>query len=238
MRRNYIFLAIYMLVMGAGLAYHNFGRGIAYDSPGFGESFLPVTLTLAVLVIIYWMVNRKSLLLETGGKPGYLWFSIPFVPIAGLAVYAMVAGFDARVSFFIVILDSLLIGIAEEGMFRGILLGGLARGTGPVRAVIVSALFFSLLHALNLLGGLAPSDVLNQMVSTFVMGLFLGAAYLDTRKLWLVMLFHALWDYLMLSGTFPDASLLVVVMFAAYVAEFLIAIVLLVRFGKGHPVMS
>ncbi|MGN0349272.1 MAG: lysostaphin resistance A-like protein [Roseburia sp.] len=237
--KNYGFLCLYMIIMGGGLVYCNYVLHTTYDSPEFSEKFLPIMIILAVLVLIYGIRNRKDFVIITENKKRYLWFLLLFVPISGLALYSAVKGFDLSMAFFIVFFDSLLIGIAEEGMYRGILLGGLLRKTSPVAAIVVSAVLFSLLHLLNVLGGIELSEVLNQMVSTFLMGLFLGSVYVDSKNILLAILFHFFWDYIMLTGVLGELSMLFVVIFGVTALEVIISAILLFQFRKmPKPILN
>lgn len=230
--KNRFFLSLYMIIMGAGLAFTNYCLNTPYTSEEFGRKFMPVTATLAVIVLIYGSRHRKDLEIITDNRKGHLWFLILFVPVTGLAIYSAVRSFDGTGAFFLVILDSLLVGIGEEGMFRGILLGGLLRKKRPVVAVLISAILFSCLHFLNLLGGVGASDVMDQMLSTFILGMFLGCTYLYTKNIVFPVLFHFAWDYIMLSGGLTGSPLMVIAIVGVGVMEALIAAILLFGFRK------
>ncbi len=230
--KNYIFLFVYMVIMAAGLLYCNYGLGTAYDSPEFSAKFLPVMIILAVMVLIYAIKNKKDLAVNTDNKKGYLWFLLIFIPLLGMGIYSVIKNFGLRAEFFVVLFDSFLIGIAEEGMYRGILMGGLLRKLRPIAAIIISAVLFSLLHFLNILGGVGLSDVSNQMISTFFMGLFLGSAYLYTKNIWFPILFHFIWDYIILSGAVAGSSIMTVTVFGITGFELVISAILLFKFRK------
>jgi len=69
--------------------------------------------------------------------------------------------------------------IYEEVIFRGILLKGMARRMNPKLALVVSALFFAVLH-LNIPQG----------INAFLLGLVIGAIYLGTGSIYLSILAH------------------------------------------------
>lgn len=229
---NFILLLIYMLLMGAGLVFCNYVLKTPYNTTEFSEKFLPVMIILAVMVLIYALKNRKKIDLITENKKGYLWFGLIFVPLICIAIYSGVKSFDKSLLFFIVIFDSMLIGIAEEGMYRWILLGGLLRKMKPVRAILISALLFSSLHLLNILGGIEFSEVVNQLFSTFFMGIFLGLVYLDTKNILFPMLFHFVWDYIMLTGAIEDSPIQSVVIFGTIAFELAVSVILMIKFKK------
>lgn len=68
----------------------------------------------------------------------------------------------------------------EEFLCRGYLLGSLQKCYGATRAVLLSSLFFGVLHV-------QPVAVVN----AFLMGVVLGVVYLATRTLWAPILLHA-----------------------------------------------
>ncbi|MBU3143213.1 CPBP family intramembrane glutamic endopeptidase [Clostridium sp. CF012] len=69
--------------------------------------------------------------------------------------------------------------IYEEVIFRGILLKGMASKIDPTLALIVSALFFALVH-LNIPQG----------INAFLLGLIIGAIYLNTGSIYLCIFAH------------------------------------------------
>jgi len=69
--------------------------------------------------------------------------------------------------------------IYEEVIFRGILLKGMASRMNPKLALVVSALFFAVLH-LNIPQG----------INAFLLGLVIGAIYLSTGSIYLSILAH------------------------------------------------
>lgn len=69
--------------------------------------------------------------------------------------------------------------IFEEWLCRGILLRGLLAKMSPLWAIVISALFFSLIH-------MNPWQGLN----AFLFGLMIGYVYYKTGSLWLTMLLH------------------------------------------------
>lgn len=89
----------------------------------------------------------------------------------------------AEVGFISVGGQILLIGvigpIAEEMVFRGLIMGGISRRLGTGVAIVMSALLFALFHA----------DI-TYLAPLFVLGLVLGGLYGVFRSLWVPILFH------------------------------------------------
>ncbi len=84
--------------------------------------------------------------------------------------------------FYIVILAVVVLpSFFEEILYRGIILEGFAHNYRPSTAVFLSALLFGLVHIF-----------LIQVISAFIIGLFLGWLYLKSGSLLLVMFVHGL----------------------------------------------
>ncbi len=229
MKKQYILLTAYMMIMGVGLFICNQFLNTPYHSSEFSRKFLPFMLILTALVLTYGIKNKKELALHSESKPGYVFSALLFIPVVGFGLYAMVRGFSPELAFAILIIDTALIGIAEEGMYRGILLGVMAKRMNPLLAILLSSLLFCALHVLNIIGGLSASELMGQLVSTFVMGVFLGAMYLDTRKILFPIIFHSFWDYILLSGSLEEVEFLPIVLIGVYVLEVCISLVIIIK---------
>jgi membrane protease YdiL (CAAX protease family) len=70
--------------------------------------------------------------------------------------------------------------ILEELIFRGIILDGLLKQYSPVKSILISSLLFGLVH-------LNPW----QFVTGFIIGIFSGWVYYETRSLTLSVIIHA-----------------------------------------------
>ncbi|MGY6554262.1 MAG: CPBP family intramembrane glutamic endopeptidase [Wenzhouxiangella sp.] len=87
-----------------------------------------------------------------------------------------------------VILVSLLAGVGEELLFRGVIQGGLSGLIGPWPALILASVVFGLMHALTRA----------YFVVATLMGLYLGLFYLWTGNLLIPVLIHFLYDWAVL----------------------------------------
>lgn len=88
---------------------------------------------------------------------------------------------------------TLFIGIAEEVLFRGVVLKCFSENSIR-KGMFASALLFSLFHFSNLL--ILPNllPVIGQVVSTFVFGMFTAAIAVKSNTLLPLILYHWLWD--------------------------------------------
>lgn len=89
-----------------------------------------------------------------------------------------------------------LIGLTEEIMFRGILLRAALKRMPVARAMLLSAGLFGLMHGVNSVTGQTFSATFQQAVFAFLVGLFLAPVALRAGSLWVVIIWHAVWDFL------------------------------------------
>lgn len=95
----------------------------------------------------------------------------------------------------------LLVALVEEGIFRGIIFRLLERSSGSWVALILSSLFFGLMHLLNNPG----ATLFGALAIALEAGILLGAAYMLTRNLWLAVGIHWAWDFF--EGPFFGATI-------------------------------
>lgn len=97
------------------------------------------------------------------------------------------------------------VGMFEEGLFRGIVLGALLARMGRTRAgvlgaAVVSSLLFGVVHVLPFVIGGQVSDALGlaqavlKTLQTGIVGLLMAAVFVKTRNIWTVVLVHGLND--------------------------------------------
>lgn len=159
-------------------------------------------------------------------------FLVIFLPLAALTLYYLLTNGSFTYAFMAPLATTLLVGAAEETMFRRILfirLLGLFQERGFKKALLISAVCFSLLHAVNILGGAPVSQVLMQLAATFVAGLFYVLMFDYTRNIYLLIIMHFLWDYILFSGATKQIPVYAVLMGILQAAEIVIMLVLLVR---------
>ncbi len=100
-----------------------------------------------------------------------------------------------------------MVGVSEELMFRGIVvLHGALKDTSVIKSVIISAIVFSLLHSINVLGGNSLQEMIMQLGFTFVMGMFLGLIILKVNSLIPLIIFHWLWDFSLISSNIINSQ--------------------------------
>ena len=130
------------------------------------------------------------------------WWLLPnFVIIAALFAIALHSD-TAELSrlALVIIVTTALVGFSEELMFRGIVFQGGLREMSTGKAILVSAMLFSLLHSVNVLAFVPLQGMLMQLALTFVFGLAMACYVLRIKSLLPLMVFHALWDMVQFLG--------------------------------------
>jgi len=117
--------------------------------------------------------------------------------VAYLAIQLNPREFIFNHQFAVVLLlfsAGLLGALAEELVFRVFISTNLYRaGFSPRRVIVVSSIFFSVIHTLNIFKfEYDLFSILNQLVFAFFVGLLLGSLYFITRSLLFVWIFHFL----------------------------------------------
>ena len=101
---------------------------------------------------------------------------------------------------------TLLVGFAEETMFRGIVLRGALKGHGVFTAMLISAVLFALLHVVNIFGGLPVESLPNDQFSQLMYGLFMAPLALLIGNLTPLIIYHALNDFSVLASMVVPVS--------------------------------
>jgi membrane protease YdiL (CAAX protease family) len=149
-----------------------------------------------IVVFLIWKipaVRRHPLRLLAARELPWVYLLLPLLVFAQMALRMLVAflhlpnwmGDTMRklsefpgLSFFVICVSA---PILEELLFRGLLLPGLLKNYGPRKAIFQSSLLFGVMH-------LNPA----QVVSAFLLGLFLGWLYYRTKSLAVCIVVHFL----------------------------------------------
>lgn len=176
---------------------------------GLGFRVLDTALVLAIIWLFRRFIDKRSFIsLGFQFSPGW-WREA----LAGFAfsVAGWVAIFMAGLSFGAVavtnvawsggnwpgilaalaggLVFNIFVGIAEEADARGYMLQNLAEGINFFPAVLVSSLYFGVLHLLN------PGAGLLSTLGIFFAGILLALGYYATGRLWFSIGMHAAWNF-------------------------------------------
>lgn len=125
------------------------------------------------------------------------------IPLLQLTDVGMVTAGPARIASFAA--WALLVGFAEEGLLRGVVLRAL-RPAGVMRAAVLSSLLFGLAHLVNVLDGRDLFSTLVQVVYATFIGIGFAGPFVATGAIWPAIVVHALIDFTDAAGrdfTFP-----------------------------------
>ncbi|HHQ7207650.1 TPA: CPBP family intramembrane glutamic endopeptidase, partial [Staphylococcus aureus] len=100
-----------------------------------------------------------------------------------------------------------LVGFSEELLFRGILLHVLLEKRTVVYSIIISSILFSLLHSVNILGGLPLAGMIGQLILTFLFGVIFSCLSLLIKNIIPLILYHFIWDFVIFSQSLVNAKL-------------------------------
>ena len=159
-------------------------------------------VVLAVLAIIALRKNNWASNALRSPTPRSWWIIFP-VAIYSLIVYPLL--FTGTLALNVsdpnlasgVACNGFAAGALEEIVFRGLILSLWLSSdledqklNHAWRAIVVSALFFSLSHALNLFVGHAEARVIAQLVWSFLLGAVFGCLRIVGRSIWPVAVLH------------------------------------------------
>jgi membrane protease YdiL (CAAX protease family) len=189
---------------------HEDDRGFGFEPPAGSMVILFGTLIEAALGAFAWAIGR-AIDLDAANVEDWRWAdfgigtlaTIPMLVLFFVCVKSRWQPFAAIRRVFNDLLVplfqgahwselaalSLAAGLGEELLFRGLLQSGLGRVLNPWIAVVIVSLVFGLAHAIT------PTYV---VVATFL-GLYLGALHLLLGSLLVVIVAHALYDFIALS---------------------------------------
>jgi membrane protease YdiL (CAAX protease family) len=115
--------------------------------------------------------------------------ALTFAVLAALGVYQFGGVNVPSFKMLVPLAELLLVGMAEEMMFRGVIFGVTERSLGSKPAIVISALVFSLAHLSN-----EGISVLSIAVIA-VYGVMQAGLYMKTRRLWACIGTHIAWNY-------------------------------------------
>jgi hypothetical protein len=194
--------------MGVAMFYMKTFRGITYGAPEMMTVFWIVLLGLNLLNVV-WVTRYfgwQAIGFRSLDRKQLLWFLPSIVLLIAMWVICL-SGFGqtslsaAQWQLFAVAgFTTLLVGIGEETMYRGIMLHGFLTTQRVRWAMLVSAIGFSLLHAVNVFGGVPLLGVPMQLIMTFLFGFLLAPLMLKLNNIVPLIIFHWLWDFVLFAA--------------------------------------
>ena len=166
----------------------------------FGDGSLQMLLGLvAISTVLLAVIRLLGIQKELGmtrwlqNGRALLWLLPMWVLSTGNLWGGVGVRYDAITSVMAV-LSFLLVGVAEEIIFRGFLFNGMKKTGSLTVAIIVSAITFGMGHIVNLLTGHATAETLVQMIFAVAWGFLFTFAYLKGGSLLPCIAIHGLID--------------------------------------------
>lgn len=129
-----------------------------------------------------------------------LWF--PALYLLFFALLPAVLGLPPAGTLLFIALNTALIGLSEEWMFRGVLFLGLRSRLKLWPSILLTSLLFGAVHVLNVITTGQLIEAVVQSVAAFMSGMLLLALLIRTGSIWIPMAYHTLWDF----GTFVASA--------------------------------
>ncbi len=163
--------------------------GLLWNRRATRDLILGIGLTGVIFAVIYFLEWALGYL----QFESYAWQAQPLAPVIQATLLMLLA--------------YVFTGWGEELVFRGYWLQNLVEGLNLFWGVVISSLFFSVVHLLS-----NPSVSLGAGLGLMVGGIFFAFAYLRTNQLWLPIGIHIGWNFFegtvfgfRVSGTDPFA---------------------------------
>ena len=167
-----------------------------FDLEGGPDKVLLTGSKLASAAVALSIVDRLGWFRRVGLTAPRRWNRLWLAWLPALYVaFALAGGTNGQAMLAVlgIVGLALAVGLEEELWTRGLVLESL-RWRGTTVAVVLSSLWFGLLHSLNLLGGQPATATLAQMGFATAFGMAVGAVRVRTGTLWVPIALHALYD--------------------------------------------
>jgi membrane protease YdiL (CAAX protease family) len=191
----YILITILSALLGAVWPGEPYGQYIG----GTIGRVISIVILLMALARLAWL--RPAGFTRPGRPQAWLIGLVLLAYWIPVSAYAVTGNVDFSISdpalLSVLILFFLELGFLEEIAFRGLIQYALVRAwgntnRGPIKSVLVSALFFGAMHVIYIISGTPLPALSLQMLETFFLGIFLGALVLHGSSIYPAVLFHGI----------------------------------------------
>jgi len=176
---------------------------LSLDKGSAGRGALSMVVLIPAVYLAYWayvrVIERRPLSelswrgafgeLGVGVLIGAGIFSAVMLAIAGFGGYH-VLGVNPLIAMLPIFTVSVISGFVEEIVARGIIFRIVEDGLGTWAALVISASLFGALHHFN-----PGATWISSLSIALTAGVLLAAAFVVTRRLWLVIGIHFAWNF-------------------------------------------
>lgn len=237
---GFVVLVVIYLVIIQGLGQLlTLGQEVDYARPTTADALVrstlvPVAVSLVfALGIVSWLGWWRPV--WTDDRPVQRWVVVvPALMVASILIVTDYVGLAAKpLGFVVLLLTVLMVGLAEEIMFRGVAVTLFRRrGFSEGRVALWSTVVFGLAHASNIVSEGASAFI--QVLITVLAGYLFYLTRRWSGGLLVPALVHAFWDFSLLSGLVTEGRSYPLALFAL-VIEIGIGIVLFRRRHRIEP---
>jgi uncharacterized protein len=189
-----------LLTVGTGLLLARAPQQALADTVSGGVG-LPWVLALLLLAgVARAHGDRRALGLQAPAPHSWRLLWLPLAYACAMLALDAANGWPAPRVLLFVAINTALVGLSEELMFRGVLFAGCRARLALWPAMLLSSALFGAAHALNVLATGQLEAALLQSACAFLQGFGYLAIRLRTGSLWPVALVHALWDFSLVAG--------------------------------------
>lgn len=172
-----------------------FGQGVSLlDLVRHGISYnilLAATVVVGACLAFGW--RDVGVAAPRPGTLRVLWF--PLIYLGLLFGVALALGFPAQRVMLFLAINTLLVGLSEELMFRGILFRAFLTRLSLWPSIIATTAMFGSVHILNGFGTGDWSAAVVQAVAAALSGITLMAIMLRTGSILVAIAYHSAWDF-------------------------------------------
>ncbi len=182
-----------------------------YGSPAFVIGYfwteLLFTALLLLATVLFW--RASTLGLRRPQVPGSWLQVLPLALLVTLAVgvrtwigtQPVTAATPDAATSLLLLRTTLLVGLNEEWLFRGVALAAFTHWWGWRRGWLAALLAFGCVHLINLIGGVIPAAAAFQFLNTMLVGSVFLLAAVATRSLLWPVLGHAAYDWAVIDAS-------------------------------------
>ncbi len=196
----------YIAIMAIAMSLMHFVFHYNYTNPNMTKVLIVFEFIMTIYAIYMYNKLAKGLMFQ----PFQLHWALALIfafEIIAIIVALFTGSFANHISLLLIVtLTTLLVGISEEMIFRGILLPIFMQKRNVIIAVLFSAIGFSLLHSVNVLGGLSFQEAGFQVLMTLFAGIFYALLALKIKNIIPLMILHWLWDLILITESITGAS--------------------------------
>ncbi len=204
---------IYTLMMAAGMYTLGYIVGGNYADPTMAKTLIYFEIVMTIFALgIYCKYFKGMSFKKIHKKPRkiFLFTFVVMIVIEAIMIGILffntdLAGKDIAL-IALIFVTTIFVGLSEELIYRGIVLPAFLENHSKFKAILISSILFSLLHAVNVLGGVAPHGMFVQLLLTFLVGITFACIAIELGNLMPLIIYHALWDFLLVAGNAAGAE--------------------------------